>query len=194
MLQRRSALRLPSSSLALLAAMAIASVVGLAACGGGGSTGATTGAPSPKQAAAHYSQALAFSKCMRSHGVTSFPDPTSGGGIQIGSNSGINPFAPSFKSAQAACSKLLPGGGPGNAKPDPQAKKTMLQISVCMRSHGITAFPDPTTTAPTSPAGYGLIMGRGGYFLAIPQSLDPQSPAFQKAASACNFGGPPRSK
>jgi hypothetical protein len=170
-------------------ALAAASGVAIAACGGSArtDTGTAASAVSPH----HYSQAVAFSKCMRAHGVTNFPDPTSGGGIQIGSASGINPFSPSFKSAQAACGKLLPGGGPGAGPPSEQAKKAMLQISECMRAHGITGFPDPTTTPPSGPGNFAAVLGRGGVFLVIPNSLDPQSPAFMKAAKTCNFGGPP---
>jgi hypothetical protein len=137
------------------------------------------------------SQLLAFAGCMRSHGLPNFPDPsTSGGGgaIQISPSSGVNPASPAFKSAQASCHKLLPGGGPGSGPPSAQAKAQMLQVSACMRAHGISGFPDPTTSPPSSPAGYSAIMGRGGVFLAIPSSIDTQSPAFNQAAAACKFG------
>jgi hypothetical protein len=61
-----------------------------------------------------------------------------------------------------------------------------------MRAHGITDFPDPQTGSPPSdPAGYSAIMGVPGAFLAIPNSINPRSPAFTEAATACNFG--PRS-
>jgi hypothetical protein len=129
---------------------------------------------------------LAFSKCMRSHGVPSFPDPTSGGGIHI--SSGINPFSPSFKAAQASCRKLLPGGGPGAGHPSAQAKAQTLTISECMRQHGISGFPDPTLSLPSSPAGYSAIIDRGGVILAIPKTIDPRSPTFEQAAAACGFG------
>jgi hypothetical protein len=56
-------------------------------------------------------RALAFSRCMRSHGVPNFPDPQfSGGGVRIG-GAGINPNAPGFKRAQQACRALAPGAG-----------------------------------------------------------------------------------
>ncbi|HEX4009319.1 MAG TPA: hypothetical protein VHX62_04900 [Solirubrobacteraceae bacterium] len=184
----RHRLALRRASLALFLAGTTGLV--LAACGGssGTATGTAAGAVSPQRS----SQAVAFSKCMRAHGVTNFPDPSAGGGIQISSSSGINPFSPSFKSAQSACRKLLPGGGPGAGPPSEQAKRQMLQISQCMRSHGITGFPDPTTTPPGGPGNFALVMGRGGVYLAIPNSLNPQSPAFMQAAKACNFGGPRR--
>ncbi|MFZ0042318.1 MAG: hypothetical protein WAK93_13490 [Solirubrobacteraceae bacterium] len=48
--------------------------------------------------------ALAFSKCMRAHGVPNFPDPIfpKGGGIMIG---GADPSSPAFQKAQATCGR-----------------------------------------------------------------------------------------
>jgi hypothetical protein len=59
--------------------------------------------------------ALNFSRCMRAHGVTNFPDPQfSAGKISMG-GPGLNPNDPTMKSANAACQKLMPGpkGAPG---------------------------------------------------------------------------------
>jgi hypothetical protein len=57
-------------------------------------------------------QALKFARCMRSHGVPNFPDPTfSGGGIRIQAQ-GVNLSSPAAKRAQQACGSLLPGGTP----------------------------------------------------------------------------------
>jgi hypothetical protein len=163
---------------ALIAMLGCAAVI--AGCGAASST--TTRQKGARGRAAF----LAFSECMRSHGVTNFPDPSSSGGIQLSSSSGINPFSPSFKSAQTSCRKLLPGGGPPS-HPSEQDKKRMLQISECMRRHGITDFPDPTTTPPSSPAGYGEILNRNGVVLAIPSTINAASPAFQHASAACGF-------
>ena len=57
-----------------------------------------------------------------------------------------------------------------------------------MRKHGISGFPDPSTSPPSNPAGNSAIIGSGGYYLAIPKSIDTSSPAFEQAAAACNFG------
>jgi len=166
--------RLRSGALA-----ALACVVAIAACG----------SSSSKTAAAsnHFNQGLKFSACMRSHGVTNFPDPSSGGGIQINSNSGINPFSPAFKAAQSACRKLLPGPLGGNQHPTAQEIAQMRQISECMRQHGVTGFPDPTFTQPSSPAGYSILEDRGGVILAVPSTINPQSPVFMQAAKVCHF-------
>jgi hypothetical protein len=77
------------------------------------------GQPTPAQIAKMQAGALAFSKCMRAHGVTNFPDPTfsAGGGIgihiQAGSKSGLDPNNPTFQKAQQACQGKLPFGKGG---------------------------------------------------------------------------------
>jgi hypothetical protein len=160
---------------------AVSCAVALAACGSS-SNGSSNAASS------FTAKGVAFADCMRSHGVPNFPDPSGGGGIHIEAGSGINPFSPSFQGARKACGKLLPGGGP-SAHPSEEAKTAMLAISRCMRSHGITDFPDPVLTPPTSPAGYSIVLGRGGVFLEVPATINVGSPAFKQAAAACKFGG-----
>jgi hypothetical protein len=133
-----------------------------------------------------------FASCMRSNAVSNFPDPTTSGigvGFSLSSRSGINPASPAYRSAQKACSKLLPGSGPGSVKPSAATKTQMLAISACMRAHGVSGFPDPTTTPPSSPAAYGGLLERNGVSFAIPTTIDLQSPAVQQAATACQLGG-----
>ena len=60
--------------------------------------------PSPAQQAAQLAQGLKFADCMRAHGVTNFPDPSSGGGFVVKSSSDFNPNSPTFQSALRACS------------------------------------------------------------------------------------------
>lgn len=64
---------------------------------------ATGGHPPPPLSAAQKAQALAFAKCMRTHGDPSFPDPvfSSNGGVGIGK--GQDPSAPAFQHAQRVC-------------------------------------------------------------------------------------------
>jgi hypothetical protein len=75
---------------------------------------------------------LAFTRCMREHGID-LPDPGTGGVIideeQGGSGPKIDPNDPDFEAAQEACGSLLPGkmqvsGGSGtgpstNVQPEP---------------------------------------------------------------------------
>ena len=68
--------------------------------------------PTAAQTAKAKSQALAMSKCMRSHGVPNFPDPqfqtgpNGGIGVRI-SGAGINPNSPAFQAASKACGKIV---------------------------------------------------------------------------------------
>lgn len=163
----------------------VGGAVGVAACGTGASSYSASG--SAAQSDSNNAAFINFSKCMRTHGVPNFPDPGGGGGIQLSSSSGINPFSPAFKAAQSHCRKLLPGGGPPTGPPSAQAERAALETSDCMRKHGVSGFPDPTLKAPSSPAGYGAIEDRGGVILAIPSTINMQSPAFQQAAKACQF-------
>jgi hypothetical protein len=84
---------------------------------------------------------------MRSHGVTSFPDPkvTSSPGHQAIAFQ-VNPSqvgSPNFKSASHACSSILPPPtGPSQAQQQAH-KQDLLDFASCMRAHGIAGFPDP---------------------------------------------------
>jgi hypothetical protein len=72
------------------------------------------GQPSPAEQAKAQQAMLAFSACMRSHGVPTFPDPTFSAGhaqLKIGGSpgSGLDPQSPKFQAAQKACQGNLPG-------------------------------------------------------------------------------------
>jgi hypothetical protein len=125
------------------------------------------------------SKGIAFSRCMRSHGVSNFPDPNSSGAITFGSSDGIDPSSPSFQSAQKTCQKLLPNGGAPSPAQQAKAQAAMLRYSACMRSHGVPKFPDPNFSG-------------GGISIRInsKDGLDPQSPQFQSAQKACQANLP----
>jgi hypothetical protein len=160
----------------------LASIVAIAACGSASTYSTSGSGPDPSVTHAF----VAFSECMRANGVPNFPDPKGGGGIQLNGN--INPASPAFKSAQSTCKHLLPGGGPPSGPPSAQDKLHALEISECMRRHGVTGFPDPTDTPPSSPNGYSVILDMAGAVLAVPSTIDTGSPVFKAAAKACAFG------
>jgi hypothetical protein len=174
-MRRTKATGAPSLNTLVVALAAISCAVAIAACGSSANTSKS----------AREGAFLAFSQCMRSHGLPTFPDPSPRGGINL--SSGINPFSPAFKEAQASCQKLLPGGGPGAVHPTAQAQAQTLKISECMRQHGVSEFPDPTLSPPSSPAGYSILEDRGGVILAVPSTINPESPTFKRAAAACGF-------
>ena len=152
----------------------LAAGLALAGCGSA-ATSATTAANSD------YSKALQFTACMRSHGVTNFPDPKIGGGgdlrVQASPNgtavNGVAVNGPAFQTAMSACRSKLPNGGKGPPL-DARRRQAMLRFSQCMRAHGETNFPDPTFNG-------------GGARLELSKSsgLDPSSPTFKAAQQAC---------
>ncbi|MGP8206914.1 MAG: hypothetical protein ACLQVK_12840 [Acidimicrobiales bacterium] len=129
-----------------------------------------SGSSGPSQA-----QALKYAKCMRSHGLSDFPDPSvmPNGGIgfslQGGPGSDLNPSSPQFQSAKQACQKDVPRG---LARTPAQMEAAALMYTECMRSHGEPDFPDPN--------GQGLIQVTNPTGI-----MDPNSPQFQRAQTAC---------
>ena len=137
---------------------------------------------------------LGFSMCMRANGVSNFPDPTPGkGSFVIGASTGINVKSPAFRAAQTKCSRLLHSFGlPGSGAPaSAQTMAKLLRIAVCMRAHGITQFPDPKASLPSSlpPAGPRVITDFDGAILEFPPTLNMQAPAYRQSLTAC--GAPP---
>lgn len=133
--------------------------------------------------------ALELSQCMRSHGVPNFPDPGPGGGLQVNSQSGINPQAPAFQAAQRACRRFAPSfPAPGMSA---VTRARAVAFAKCMRAHGQTSFPDPTIGAP-NPGITGRILALRGMFFAVGPTFNPRSPAFRQAAAACGLTPPQR--
>jgi hypothetical protein len=160
--------------------LALITMLCVAACGGASGQPGGTGT-SAKVAS---NQMLKFSACMRANGVPNFPDPSSGGGIQVGPGSGLNPQSPAFQAAQKTCGKLLPGGGPGARKPTKAQFAAALAFAQCTRTHGLPHFPDPLASFP---AGSGPLISLRGMMFEPGPDLDPRSPGFQQAASHCGL-------
>jgi hypothetical protein len=166
----------------LTTSAALACVLAVAACGG---------SAKPKRSASKSDPMLAFSKCMRAHGVTNFPDPN-GHGLNI-AGTGINPRSPAFEAAQSTCFKKMPGGGPNSHPATAQQIKQADTAAQCMRAHGVTGYPDPiiSTAPPTSlnQNNYSSIEAGNGMIIAIPKSINEQSPVFVKAQKVCHPPG-----
>jgi hypothetical protein len=114
-------------------------------CGGGASTTATTTTQNPL---------IAYSECMRSHGVTGFPDPNSNGEIakeKVVAAVVSNPRSPA---AQRACRHLIPESGlgpPKKATPTSTRLADALSFARCVRAQGFPSFPDPTSQGQLTP-------------------------------------------
>ncbi len=168
----------------LLFAAACSATPGTSAATGSTASTGTGSRTSPGASTSPFEQALAYSACMRAHGLPDFPDPVrgAGGGVSLQLNGGpsgdLNPNSSQFKAAQQACQHLQPQGmrgGSGGANP-----QQALQWAACMRAHGLPNFPDPTVSNGVPQLD---LSGTG---------IDPGSPQFQSAQQACKSLGPGR--
>jgi hypothetical protein len=102
-----------SAGLVLLAAACGSSsnVAGVSSSSGGGPVKASAGtSPAHVQLENEY---LRFARCMRSHGISDFPDPITGSGghpgfsLQGGSDSDLNSKSPAFQRGIGVCQHIL---------------------------------------------------------------------------------------
>ena len=143
-----------------------------AACSGSPSSTGPGGSPTAG-GSANSSSAVAYSRCVRSHGVPNFPDPQGTTGIpKEAVVRALREVSDSrAKAATNACANLNPAGQESPAL-TAQEQHDYLRAAACMRSHGITNFPDPTFP--------------GGHVnLSIPSSIDTKSRQFTQAAQTC---------
>jgi hypothetical protein len=127
---------------------------GLAACGGPSTPGVATGSTTSTTASSspHGSTGatglLAYSSCVRSHGVSNFPDPTSNGGIPKETAQQLGVSQSQLQAAQSDCTRLLPAGGSlggtNNQTITVAQQQYYLKAAACMHSHGVTNFPEPS--------------------------------------------------
>ena len=165
-------------SLILTSVVAVAALALLAAgCGGGGSPGVATVAsstPAATTTTTTQNGLLAFSQCMRSHGLPNFPDPQRfvGGNVKLT----IHQLAPP-EAALNACSPLLPTNGGAGSQETAQQQRTRLadglSFARCMRNHGVARFPDPTA------------QGQLTVEMVQAQGIDVRSPAVLRIVQAC---------
>ena len=119
----------------------------ISACGSSAPTPSGSGA---NNTAANAQKAVKFAECMRSNGVSEFPDPGASGKLTIDgvvNGSSLDPSAPAFKQAISACKDLEPAGFMGQ-KATPQQMNARLKFAQCMRDTGVKDFPDPTPNGP----------------------------------------------
>jgi hypothetical protein len=153
----------------------------------GGSTANPGGRSStPEGSASTQRKMIAYSQCMRSHGVPEFPEPTEGRLLIHTSNhnghvTGVDPRSSQFQTAQKVCGKFLPNGGVPSAAEQAKMQESALKLSQCMRTHGVPNFPDPIVSG----GGIRLKLKAGGA-----NGIDPESPQFRAAQKACQSIAP----
>ena len=161
---------------AVAALSVVAACAGPPAAGHGDSGNPGAGASVSSQAGPDGSPLVAFSGCVRSHGVPNFPDPAAGasnakfpGPQQLGVSSAL------LGTAERACQHLLPAGVDDQfpAAEVPVLLRAMLPFSQCMRSQGVRNFPDPAVDSegrpifPLSTAGISLSYSHSQQFNSV---------------------------
>ena len=129
-----------------LAALALVALIS----GCGSSAPAETGIGGGNNTAANAQKAVKFAECMRSNGVSEFPDPGASGKLTIDgivNGSSLDPSTPTFEQAISACKNLEPAGFMGS-KRSSQQQQAALKFAQCIRANGVPDFPDPTPNGP----------------------------------------------
>ncbi|WP_205696505.1 hypothetical protein [Conexibacter sp. SYSU D00693] len=163
-----------SRALSLVLLAGALGAVGAAGCGDdadGGSAATTTTSAEDRQ--------LAFTRCLREHGIDVRDPSSSGGGpTRIRMRAGKGGQTPrSLDRAMTTCREKT-GGGPPELTPEQREEfqDQALAFARCMRQHGVDV-PDPQV------AGEGGVLIRRREGRGRLPSLD--SPAFQRAQEAC---------
>ena len=92
--------------------------------------------------------------------------------VMVGIPKGMD-ASPAFKPAERACRGVLPG--PTQLNPAEQHARAVKLVAFarCMRTHGVSSFPDPTST------------GQITREMLAAAHVDVRVPSVQKAAYAC---------
>jgi hypothetical protein len=122
----------------------------LSSTGSGSQSSASSGGGSTSVGGSTTSQEVAYSNCVRSHGVPNFPDPPSSGKFVIPSAQQLGVSSSQLQSAENACQSQQPntGGGEPSAALLAQQWRDMTTFAKCMRAHGEPNWPDPTPYPP----------------------------------------------
>ena len=154
-----------------------------AGCSGPSSTG-SGGSPKAGGSAAATS-AVAYSHCIRSHGVPDYPDPAGDGTLPKVSSQRLGVSGSQLQTAQKDCAHLLPATGGSLTSTSMQQCYLALvcpqalvehaltagrEFAQCMRSHGVLNWPDPTVDS----------KGRPVYNISVPR------PAPRRTTTAIN--------
>jgi hypothetical protein len=133
--------------------------------------------------------AVAYSACMRAHGVPGFPDPAADGVVPKADARQLGVSTTQLQSAQQACQATYPVSASLSTSlrqceetgdcPQPIVAQVMDQLqkfAVCMRAHGVPHWPDAVIDAQGRPEIYikPWVVG-----------FDPDSPRIQSIMTQC---------
>lgn len=163
--------RRPAGTAVTILALAALALL-LAACKASPSSNSSGG--SSNAGGSPQAEELAFSRCMRLHGVRNYPDPTRTGPPKTSAQQ-LGVSSSRFQAAQRACQHLFPNsnsGGMSQAQKQ-QALRSYRNFTRCMRSHGVGNWPEPTTDS----------AGRAIFQI---QGIDPSLPQISTRINECD--------
>jgi hypothetical protein len=162
-------LSIPTAVAAIAAGSLLVAGCGSSSPSSSSSSGSSGSGQQPTQV--QQQQAVAFSTCMRTHGVSNFPDPGAAVKYALAPST---PHSPAFQSALVACRHLLPNNGvPHEETHSPAQIAAFVAFARCLRTHGFPSFPDPTASGQLT---HEMLTGAG---------IDIHQPAAVRAADAC---------
>jgi hypothetical protein len=130
---------------------------------------------------------------MRSHGVPNFRDPGSDGQVPKADAQELGVSSSQLQAGQQACRHLYPAGGGsggvltkdslGQCEETGYCPQALVQATMdalrtyarCMRSHGLSTWPDPSVDS----------QGRPGFNLLHVQGFDPNSAQTSNVMQEC---------
>jgi hypothetical protein len=162
-----------------------------AACGGSRSSTGSRGSATAGRSTTSASY-VAYSACMRSHGVPNYPDPDSGGQLPKPDAHHLGVSTSQMQSTQQACQHVLPNTGRAiNARsltqcmmaddcPRPLVQHALNEersFAGCMRSDGVPNWPDPTIDSQGRPV-FAVSISKDGF--------NPYSPPIWAKGNHCS--------
>jgi hypothetical protein len=176
---------MPPVARTVTAVIATTALVLLAAACSGSPSSTSTGGSSNANGSAN-SRLVAYSQCMRSHGLPNFPDPAGGVPPKVTAQE-LGVSSSRLQVAQGACQHLLPATGGSLTASSlqqcylagvcpqalvQQALSAGREFAQCMRSHGAPGWPDPTLDS----------QGRPLFNINVPR---PPPPQISSAGNEC---------
>lgn len=197
-LMRRPRRARPPTARAAAAIIATAVLASVAAACGSSPSSAGSGGPSDAGGSGTSPSAVAYSHCIRSHGVPNFPDPPSSGVVPKADPQQLGVSSSRLQAADRDCQHLYPSNGGAISASLRQCEETgecpqamvqrvlngMRKLARCMRSHGVPNWPDPTVDSE----------GRPGFNLLHVNGFDPNSSQIDSKLQECEHempGGAP---
>ena len=149
----------------------------LAAACGGNRSGIGSSGPAYVCGSTTSASNVAYSACMRSHGVPNYPDPDSSGQLPKPDAHHLGVNSTQLQATQQACQHLLPNTGRAinvgsvqqcmEADDCPRAlvQQVLTQerrFAQCMRSRGVPNWPDPVTDSQGRPV-FAISISKEGF-------------------------------